>query len=111
MSETGTNAGTWTILSNHGHALIYLVREPDIRIWELAQRLDIRERSAQRIVTELVEAGYVTRHPHPTHGSRVTYTVDRSKGLRRPDLNPIAIGDLLDTIIPRLSEASGSAAE
>jgi hypothetical protein len=76
--------GSWTMLSNHGHALLYLAIRPDTRLWELAAQLGIRERSAHRIVSELAAAGYVHRQ---RRGRRVIYNVDRSRGLRRPDLS------------------------
>ena len=60
----------WSLLSNHGHALICIAQQPDLRLWELAQTIGIRERSAQRIVNQLVEAGYLTRHPHDHHRAR-----------------------------------------
>ncbi len=87
----------WSLISNHGHALICIAEEPDIRIWELGERIGVRERSAQRIVNQLVDAGYVTRHHHGHHGSRVTYTVDRARHLRRAHLGAYTVGDLLDS--------------
>ena len=87
----------WSLLSNHGHALICLAQQPDMRLWELAERIGIRERSAQRIVNQLVEAGYLTRHQHDHHGSRSSYTVNRDMHLRRPHLGAYTVGDLIDT--------------
>ena len=87
----------WSLISNHGHALLCIAQQPDVRLWELAQTIGIRERSAQRIVNQLVEAGYVTRHDHDHHGARITYTVNREHHLRRPHLSAYTVGDLLDT--------------
>jgi DNA-binding HxlR family transcriptional regulator len=87
----------WSLLSNHGHALICIAAQPDIRLWELAQAIGIRERSAQRIVNQLVEAGYLTRHQHDRHGARATYTVDTDRHLRRPHLGAYTVRDLLET--------------
>lgn len=86
----------WTLVSNHGHALLCLVEQPDMRIWELAGRVGVRERSAQRIVSELVEAGYLSRE---WRGARVRYTVHRDRPLRRAGLSTRTLGDLLDVLL------------
>jgi MarR family len=100
MTPEDFDGRAWSLLSNHGHALICIAQQPDIRLWELAETIGIRERSAQRIVNQLVDAGYVTRHHHDHHGARVTYTVDRDHHLRRPHLQAYTVGDLLDTFAP-----------
>jgi hypothetical protein len=87
----------WSLISNHGHALICIAEQPDIRIWELAQRINVRERSAQRIVNQLVDAGYLTRHQHDHHGARITYAVNRDHHLRRAHLSAYTVADLVDT--------------
>lgn len=97
MTTDDFDGKAWSLLSNHGHALLCIAQQPDIRLWELAEAIGIRERSAQRIVNQLVAAGYVTRHHHDHHGARVTYTVDRTRHLRRPHLHAYTVGDLLDT--------------
>ena len=101
----------WSLLSNHGHALICIAEQPDIRLWELAQTIGVRERSAQRIVNQLVEAGYLTRHNHDHHGSRLSYTVNRAHHLRRPHLRAYTVSDLLDTFScpSSAAEADGAA--
>jgi len=86
----------WSLISNHGHALICIAQNPDVRLWELAQTIGVRERSAQRIVNQLVDAGYLTRHDHDHHGARITYTVNRGHHLRRPHLGAYTVGDLID---------------
>jgi DNA-binding MarR family transcriptional regulator len=108
VDEHPDETARWTILSNHGHALVYLAIRPDIRLWELAAQLGIRERSAHRIVSELATAGYVNRQHH---GRRVIYTVDRSRGLRRADLSHTRVGDLIDLIFKHMrasDEGDGS---
>lgn len=97
MTAGDFDGRAWSLLSNHGHALICIAQQPDIRLWELAETIGIRERSAQRIVNQLVDAGYVVRHHHDHHGARVTYTVDRDHHLRRPHLQAYTVGDLLAT--------------
>src|SRR6478672_5830385 len=72
----------WSLISNHGHALVCLAQQPDVRLWEQAETIGIRERSAQRIVNQLVDAGYVTRHQHDHLGA---HTVgDLNDAVSRP---------------------------
>jgi predicted DNA-binding transcriptional regulator len=46
-------------LTNHGNALLLIMRDPRIRIREIADLLDLTERAAQRVVADLSKAGYV----------------------------------------------------
>ena len=57
---------SWTFLSNHAHVLICLHRDPELRMREIAQQVGITERAVQRIVAELVEAGYVGAQRGPS---------------------------------------------
>ena len=41
--------------------LLCLHRNPRVRLRDIAQTVGITERAAQRIVSDLVEAGYVSR--------------------------------------------------
>jgi DNA-binding IclR family transcriptional regulator len=52
---------SWRFLTNHGRALLCLANHPDLRIRDLALALGITERSAQKIVGDLVKDGYLTR--------------------------------------------------
>jgi DNA-binding IclR family transcriptional regulator len=51
----------WTFLTNHAQVLLCLARDPEIRLRDIAERVGITERAAQRIVSDLVTEGYVTR--------------------------------------------------
>ena len=51
----------WTFLSNHAQVLLCIARDRDMRLRDIAQSVGITERAAQRIVADLVEAGYIDR--------------------------------------------------
>lgn len=85
----------WTFLTNHGHTLVYLTRNPDVRLRDLADAVGITERTAQRIVSELVDAGYVRR---VRNGRRNTYAVNPQRPLRHPIEEEHAVGDLLEAL-------------
>jgi DNA-binding MarR family transcriptional regulator len=86
----------WTFLSNHGHVLVCIAQNPDVRISQIADLVGIGERATHRIVQDLVEGGYVVR----THvGRRNTYSVDFSRSLRHPLEADHAIGEVFRALI------------
>lgn len=82
----------WMFLSNHAHVLLCVAREPGVRMRDVAERVGITERSAQGIVSDLVEAGYVVR---TRVGRRNQYTVRQDLPLRHPLEGGAGVGDLL----------------
>lgn len=84
-------AATWTFLTNHGHVLVCIAQNPDIRISEIADLVGIGERAAHRIVSDLVAERYVIRKKD---GRRNTYSVDFSRHLRHPLEATHTIGDV-----------------
>ena len=55
-------AAKWGFLTNHGRALLCIAHDPDVRLRDLATTLEITERSAYAIVSDLTEAGYVLKN-------------------------------------------------
>ena len=51
----------WTFMTNHGHVLLCIAADPAVRLRDVAFRVGITERAAQRIVADLCEEGYLTR--------------------------------------------------
>lgn len=85
----------WTFLSNHGHVLVSLARDPDARTRDVAETVGITERAVQQIVKELVEQGYVEK---TKVGRRNRYTVVRAAHLRHPQISRITLGSFLDLL-------------
>lgn len=85
----------WTFLTNHGHVLVCVAQNPDIRISAIADLVGIGERAAHRIVSDLVEGGYLLRKKE---GRRNVYSVDYSRHLRHPLESEHTIGELFDAI-------------
>src|SRR5919199_2846940 len=83
---------SWTFLTNHADALLCIARDPGVRLRDLALRVGVTERAAQRIVNDLVAAGYVSR---ARVGSRNVYTVNPDRHLRRPIVRHSRITALL----------------
>lgn len=76
MSRSG-----WTFLSNHGHVLLAVGQDPTARVRDLADRVGITERSAQQILNDLVDDGYVLR---TRTGRRNSYALSSGKPFRHP---------------------------
>ena len=88
----------WTFLTNHTRVLSCLAREPGIRLRDIAQCAEITERTTHRIVDELVEAGYVTRH---RLGTRSFYEVHPELPLRHPLDARHKVGEILAVLLDR----------
>lgn len=89
---------SWTFLTNHAQVLLCLAANPDIRLRDVAERVGITERSAQRILSELVEAGYVKT---TREGRRNQYTIDREHAMRHSAQVGHEIGALLEALSER----------
>jgi len=72
---------TWTFFSNHAHVLLLLAREPDLRMRDIADRVDVTERAVQRIVHDLVEEAYLDK---VKRGRCNHYEVNLGAHLRHP---------------------------
>ena len=97
---------TWTFLTNHAQVLLCLAEDPDVRIRDVARRVGITERAAQRILAELVDTGYVES---VRIGRRNRYTVDREHAMRHSRQLGYEVGALLDAlgVTPASRERSG----
>jgi hypothetical protein len=83
----------WTLLSNHGHVLLAIARDPQARLRDVAARVGITERAAHTIVADLESAGYLTRH---RVGRRNEYTVNPHVPFRHPAESDHLVGELLN---------------
>jgi predicted ArsR family transcriptional regulator len=86
---------SWHFITSHTQVLLCLQRNPDVRLRDIAETVGITERATQRIVTDLVEAGYVTRE---RVGRRNHYVLNRNVRMRHPSQFEHEIGELLDVL-------------
>jgi hypothetical protein len=82
----------WQLLSNHGRVLVSVARDPGLRLRDIAQICDITERSAHRIVSELVDQGYLIRR---RNGSRNHYEIRPDVPIHDPLLGEHWVGEIL----------------
>jgi hypothetical protein len=85
----------WTFFTNHGHVLVCLAADPDLRTRDIAALVGITERSAQGIITDLAEAGYITR---TKDGRRNRYEIHPDRPLRHPLEHDHSVGELLTAL-------------
>ena len=84
---------SWTLLTNHGRLLLLIAAHPDARVRDLAAEAGITERAAGSIVSDLEEAGYVTR---VRTGRRNHYVVHADRPFRHPAEADHSVAELLD---------------
>ena len=85
----------WTFVTSHTQVLLCLARDPNVRLRDVAETVGITERAAQRILGDLVEAGYVERE---RIGRRNHYTVNAALAMRHSSQRNLEIGQLLDLL-------------
>ena len=86
------NAPTWSFLTNHAGVLLCIANDPGIRLREIGDTIGITERAAHRIVSELADAGYLTRQ---RNGRRNHYEIQTDLPLPDALARGKKVGDLL----------------
>jgi MarR family len=95
MSEPDESAGSWTLLTGHGHVLVEIARNPDARIRDLSAVAGLTERTVQAIVADLEAAGYLTR---TRTGRRTRYTINHDSVFRHPAQDGHRVGPFLSLL-------------
>lgn len=98
MPAKNSSDSTWTLLSNHSHVLICLAQNPELRLRDVAAQVNITERAVQRIVSDLEEAGMITRI---RDGRRNRYRIHGDQPLRNSVKSHCNVGHLLSMILGR----------
>jgi hypothetical protein len=82
----------WTFLTYHARILLCVAHDPGARLRDIAAGLDITERRAFGIITDLVEAGYLVKEKT---GRRNRYHVQAHLPLPEPDGRERTVGEIL----------------
>jgi DNA-binding Lrp family transcriptional regulator len=88
--------GGWDFLTNHAHVLLCVAHDPGVRLRDIAVSVGITERSAHKILSELVEEGYVDKEKV---GRRNSYTVRHHMPLKHPLVQDQEVGELLGVLL------------
>jgi DNA-binding IclR family transcriptional regulator len=86
----------WTFLTKHGRVLLCIAHDPEVRLRDIAESLEITERSAYAIVGDLAAAGYVLKE---RDGRRNRYIIQRHLPLPEGTVGAQSIGDVLDVFV------------
>ena len=84
--------GKWTLLSNHGHVLVALGKDPTLRIRDLVESIGITERSVRAIIADLKEGGYISI---VKNGRRNEYWINEDANFRHPAEATYQVNELL----------------
>jgi DNA-binding MarR family transcriptional regulator len=82
----------WRFVTNHAHVLECIATDPNARLRDIATTVGITERTAAQIVSDLEQAGYVTK---TREGRRNTYEVHDELPLRHPQHRHHTVGELI----------------
>jgi DNA-binding IclR family transcriptional regulator len=97
--------GDWSFLTNHAKALELIARDPQTRLRDLAEALDVTERTAFGIVADLTNAGYVVKQKD---GRRNRYVIQTHLPLHDSITRERTIAEFLDLLLdakPRRARA------
>ena len=86
----------WSFLTNHARALVCIAHDPGVRLRDIAATLDVTERTAFGIVTDLTEAGYVVKDKE---GRRNRYRIQADLPLRQAVGREPTIGEMLGLLV------------
>lgn len=86
---------SWTFLTNHAHVLLAVSASPDLRLKEIAERVNVTERTATQILFDLENIGCIERRKQ---GRRNHYVVLSNQPLRHPLEEHHQISDLIEAL-------------
>ena len=86
---------SWTLLTAHGRVLVEIARSPESRMVDIAAVVGVTERTAQAIVADLAEAGYLHRE---RVGRRNRYKINHGHAFRHRAQDGHVVGPFLDLL-------------
>lgn len=89
-------AAGWSFLTNHGRVLLRIAHDPNVRLRDIASALNITERSAYAIVSDLADAGYVLKE---RDGRRNRYIVQDHLPLPETSIRERTVGEVVDLLV------------
>jgi predicted ArsR family transcriptional regulator len=95
--SSNDHPASWTFLTNHTQVLICISQDVNITLRDVANKVGITERAAQRIVADLVAEEIIERR---RVGRRNHYLVNRGAAMRHAAQANLQIGPLLDLLQP-----------
>ena len=87
---------SWTFITHHAQVLLAVASNPDASVVEIADTVEITERSAYRVLADLQQAGYVRRS---RKGRQNRYEINSALPLGDPTVGNGLVGDLLKLVV------------
>ena len=84
---------SWTLLTSHGLALLYVAEHPDATIREIAAALALTERRVADLIRDLAAEGFIVVR---RKGRRNLYTLNRDARFRHPVIADIPFRAFVD---------------
>jgi hypothetical protein len=94
----------WSFLTNHARALLCIAHDPGARLRDIAATLEITERRAFGIVSDLSDAGYVVK---VRDGRRNRYHIQNHLPLPEAIGRERTIGEVLELLIDTTTAEAG----
>ncbi len=82
----------WTFLTNHGHVLVAISRDPSLRQRDISDLVGITPGAVQKILDDLESGGYIRREKV---GRRNRYEIVGGEPLRHPLEDHHTVDELL----------------
>ena len=104
QSDSGYDYHLWRFVSNHAHVLSCIAANPDARLRDIAQTVGITERTVGQIISQLEDAGYVTK---TRVGRRNQYQVHSELPLRHPEHQQHTVDELIQFLQAPSEDGAG----
>jgi predicted transcriptional regulator len=88
-------------VTNHGHVLACIAADPDARLRDIAATVGITERTAVEIVSDLEQAGYLSK---TRIGRRNRYQIDGSRKVRAPRRPSMTVAQVLGLLLQAVDQ-------
>jgi len=85
----------WNFITNHGLVLLYISKNPQCTMRDMAATLGVTERSIQRVLKDLEAGGYVTWQ---STGRGNIYEVNNTRELKHELTKDSVVKDLLSLL-------------
>jgi DNA-binding IclR family transcriptional regulator len=94
----------WSFLTNHARAILCIARDPGARLRDIAATLEITERRAFAIVTDLTAAGYVVKEKD---GRRNRYRIQNDLPMPEAIGRQRTIGEIVEVLSDTATTETG----
>src|SRR3954454_1285594 len=95
QSSSGPDDHGWRFVTNYAHVLACIADDPSGRLRDIAVTIGITERAVRQIVSELEQAGSLTK---PRIGRRNQYEVHGELPPRHPQHRHHPVGELIRSL-------------